>query len=82
MNVPKKQSERPIKEQIQYCFDCSSDKNLLLADILKLVDDVVNEIEENAKNYIASTDEWEHDMGEYLRDYIIPLFKKTKEETK
>jgi len=41
MSTPKKTSERNIKEQIKYCFDVSSDKKLLLQDILNVIDEAL-----------------------------------------
>jgi len=44
VNVPKKTSERCLKEQIEYYFDVSSDKKLLQQDIQELVDKALTKI--------------------------------------
>jgi len=39
LNEPKRFDERTLMEQIEYLFDTSSDKKLLLQDCLKAIDD-------------------------------------------
>ncbi len=47
----KLESEQPLKEQIRYNFDCSSDKNLLLQDMYRLVDVLVAKIQAKIDKY-------------------------------
>jgi len=51
MSEPKLESEQSLKEQIRYNFDCSSDKEFLLQDMLRLVDELVTKIQIKIDKY-------------------------------
>lgn len=71
-------ASKSLRELVIHDFDCSSDKKLLLEDVLKHIDERVGKIQDISEDYMTGTDKWEKDTGEFLRDHVLVLLRRGK----
>jgi hypothetical protein len=72
MSEPRKFGDRCLMEQIEYLFDTSSDKKLLLQDCLKAVSTKKKIIESKINAYkkeLLNNSHWTTDWNEFEKDY-------------